>query len=371
MITLLFKRSAITATILVTFTLTGCARFKERVQANGEFNYQDSALVAPYKTGNFTNHEARDQFNLPVLTPEQINNGFIMEDVDIRPPSEFMPIIDGVILSPSPTETNVLFTASKSGDDVQQKVMRLLSSYFAEHHVETINKGDLLIETPIYNTKTVFSNTFRDNVMSVDASYRLTLKPQLSGHSVMLNVDLLSYVEINDGKPLKFTMTTQRKKNIELRFVNDVLNFAYQKNQALEKNNQNSQPLTIKLGFNDNHQNIWIVENSFADTWSKMEDLLQLLHFEVTETDRNLGYFIANYSSPDDDYWAENNLNPFELKYGEYYIQLGEIDEKTTSISWLDAKKKPIDNQKVTDMYLSITDQIRSVLLKKDQQPSF
>ena len=371
MINLFFKKSAITAAILVSFTLTGCARFTERVQANGEFNYQDSALVAPYKTGDFTNNEARVQFELPTLTPEQVNNGFAMEDVDIRPPNEFMPIIEGVVLLPNPTETNVIFTASKSGDNVQQKVTSLLTSYFAEHEVDIINKNNLQIETPVYNTKTIFSRIFSDNVISIDASYRLTLEPQASGHNIILNVDLLSYTENNNDKSLKFSMTTQRKKNIEVKLVNDVLNYAYQKNLALEKSNQNSQPLTIKLGFDDNHQNIWIAENSFADTWNKMEDLLQLLHFEVTESDRNLGYFVADYSVPNKDYWVENNLNPFELKYGDYYIQLGEIDDNNTSISWLDSKKKPIDNQKVTDMYLSITDQIRSVLLKKDQQPTF
>jgi outer membrane protein assembly factor BamC len=371
LINIFFKKSAITAAILVSFTLTGCARFSERVQADDEFNYQDSALVAPYKTGNFTNNEARVQFELPVLTPEQVQNGFAMEDVDIRPPNEFMPIIDGVILIPNPTETNVLFTATKSGDDVQQKITSLLTSYFAMHEVDIINKSNLQIETPVYNTKTIFRRTFYDNVISIDTSYRLTLQPQTSAHSVMLNVDLLSYSETNNDKPLKFKMTTQRKKNIEVNFVNDVLNFAYQKNQTLEKNSLNTQPLTIKLGFDDNHQNIWIAENNFVDTWNKMENLLQLLHFEVLETDRNLGYFVADYSVPDKDYWEENKLNPFELKYGKYYIQLGEIDDNNTSISWLDSKKKPIGNQKVTDMYLSITDQIRSVLLKKDQQPSF
>jgi len=371
LINLFFKKTTITAAILVTFTLSGCTRFEDRVQANGEFNYENAALVAPYQTGNFTNNESRNEFQLPTLTADQINNGFAMDDVDIRPPNEFMAIIDGVILVPNQTQTNVLFTASKAGDDVQQKVTNLVTSYLAEHKIDSTNTNVHQIEIPVYTTKTVFSNLFNNNVISIDASYRLTLKPQPAGHSVMLNVDLLSYAESNDGHPVKFSMTTQRKKNIEVGFVNDLLKFAYDKNQVLEQNNRNAQPLAIKLSFDDNHQNIWIAENSFSDTWNKMENLLQLLHFEVTESDRNLGYFIAEYSTPDDDYWAENNLNPFKLKYGQYYIQLGEIDESNTSISWLDAKKKPIENQKVTDMYLSITDQIRSVLLKKDAQPSF
>jgi len=371
LINLLFKKTTISAAILITFTLSGCTRFEDRVQANGEFNYESAVLVAPYQTGNFTNNEARNQFQLPALTAEQIDNGFAMDDVDIRPPNEFMPIIDGVILVPNPTQTNILFTASKAGDDVQQRVMNLVTSYLAEHQIDTVNTTALEIETTVYNKKTVFSNLFNDNVISIDASYRFTLSPQVAGHSVMLNVDLLSYIENNDGHPMKFSMTTQRKKNIEVGFVNDLLKFAYDKNKALEQDNRNAQPLAIKLGFNENHQNIWIAENNFNDTWNKMENLLELLHFEVTETDRNLGYFIAEYSTPDDDYWAENNLNPFELKYGQYFIQLGEIDENSTSISWLDSKKKPIENQKVTDMYLSITDQIRSVLLKKDAQPSF
>ena len=40
----------------------------------------------------------------------------------------------------------------------------------------------------------------------------------------------------------------------------------------------------------------------------------------------------------------------------------------STSISWLDEDKKPLPDQKVTEIYLSITEQVRNVLLLNDKQ---
>lgn len=364
------KRTVTSTAVLVAITLAGCARFDERMQAEGDFEYQDVKLLSPYQTGSFSTDESRPTFNLPVLTDAQIDNGFSTEDVDIRPPVQLMPVIDGISLTTNENHTSVLFKADDQSGDIKSKVWSLLNSYLAEKNIDLVKKdaSSMQIETTEFAQLHSFSTMFNTNEQLRNKSLRLTVKPQVSLNNAVLDVELLTYSEFNDDKQLKFNMTKQRKKNIELRFVNDLLAFAYQQKKAEEHQQLNSQPLTIKLGFDENHQNFWIVENTFAETWQKVSDLLNLLHFTIVETDRNLGYVLANFSTPDEEYWQENNLNPFELKSGEYFIQLGKMDENTTSISWLDKDKKPIKEQKVTDMYLSITDQVRSVILKKDKQ---
>ena len=56
------------------------------------------------------------------------------------------------------------------------------------------------------------------------------------------------------------------------------------------------------------------------------------------------------------------------LYNGEYFVQLGEVNNGTTSIVWLDDDKKPLSDQQVSDMYISITDYVRGALLENDKQ---
>ena len=367
-----FKKSIISAAVIVAISLAGCARFDERMQASGDFDYQDVQLVSAYQTGTFSTDGARAQFTLPVLTESQKASGFLAQDVDIRPPTQLIPVIDGVFLTSSKKiQTQILFNTLEQGTDIKAKVWQLLKSYLAKNKIDIISEDSALlqIETAVHPQENIYSTLFSSNEVLREASYRFKLEDQSAGSSnALLNVELLSYAEFNDDKALEFSLTDKRKQNVELAFVNDLLAFAYYEKQANELKNKDVQPLPIKLGFDEHHQTVWIVESSFEDTWRKLPALLTLLNFEILETDQNLGTLALEYSTPDDEYWQENNLNPFEIKYGDYFIQLGEMDGKRTTISWLNKDKKPLEAQKVTDIYLGITKQVRGVLLQQDKQ---
>ena len=92
------------------------------------------------------------------------------------------------------------------------------------------------------------------------------------------------------------------------------------------------------------------------------------MSFELVQEDKNLGYFLVEFKPQNTEYWIDNNLNPINLEKGEYFVQLGELTGGETSIVWLDEDKKPLADQEVTDLYLSITDNIRCVILDKDIQ---
>ena len=367
----LFKQSGTTVAVIIALSLTGCARFETRMQANDSFAYQNAELIPAYQTGSFSNDEARVQFDVPVLTESQIEAGFLTKDVDIRPPTQLIPVIDGVLLeADEKQQTKIWFNAFKQNDDITVKVWQLLESYLAENKVDIISKDESLqqLETAKFTQKINFGGFLNSNEVLKESSYRFKLEKQADGHSVALNVEVLTYSESNEGNVLKFKLSDKNKKNIELRFVNNLLEFAYNVQEANELNEVDSKPLPIKLGFDDNHQIAWVVDTEFLVTWRKLPELLTLLHFDIVEADKNLGYFLLKFNTPDDDYWAENNLNPFTLKNGEYFIQLGELMGGSTSISWLDEDKKPLPDQKVTEIYLSITEQVRNVLLLNDKQ---
>jgi len=367
----LLKSGRITAAVFVSLSLGGCASFDARMQANGGFDYTKYPSGENYQTGDFTNNEARNNYAIPPLTEHQKDIGFSSADVDIRPPTQLIPVIEGVLLEANATDkTTVLFNAFNQSEDIKLKVWSIIKSFMAENNIDAVatDISRYQIETGIFREQLSYGSFIFGNYILRESSYLITLNQENDGLRVAMNVDALSYSEKNDGTALKVNLKQRSKKSIELRFVNALLEHAYSLKEASELDTFATQPLPIKLGFDDNNKMTWVVDADFLSTWTKLPDLLDLLRFDMVDSDKNLGYFLAKFKAPDDEYWSENNLNPFELDNAEYFIQLGELSSGSTSITWLDADKNPLPDNKVSEIYFSITSKIRDVLLLNEAQ---
>ena len=366
----LFKSSRITASILVALSLSACARFDTRMQANGPFEYDHYKQRDNYQHRGFTNDEARDVYATALLTEQQKKIGLSSADVDIRPPTQLIPVIEGVVLEKNNSgKTTLLFNAFDQSENMKVKVWQILESYIAANNIDVVEKDSSLaqIKTAIFSEKSSYGTFFSNNVLR-ESSYRFTLKQGQDGLSAALTVDVLSYAEKNDARVLNVNLTERTKKSVELRLVNDLLKYAYDLKEKNALQQAGLQPLPIKLGFDDNNKMAWVVDTNFVNTWVKFPDLLKLLRFEMVDADKNLGYFLVKFNAPNDSYWPENNLNPFELENAEYFIQLGELNGGSTSIIWLDANKTALADEKVSEIYFSITAKIRDVLLLNEVQ---
>ncbi|PKH03273.1 outer membrane assembly protein BamC [Psychromonas sp. MB-3u-54] len=367
----LYKSGRVTTAVIVALSLSACARFDARTQANGDFDYVQTPLGENYQTARFTQNEARDLYDIPVLTEQQKRIGFLSSNVDIRPPTQLIPVIDGVVLETNNSDkTTILFNAFDHTENMKDKVWELLESYIAENNIEVAAKDSRLaqIETGIFRQQQAYGSFFFSKEVLRESSYRFTLTQPKGEGNAALTVEALSYSEKNDNANLKVNLTARSKKSIELRLVNDLLKYAYQLKATSELQVASSQPLPIKLGYDDNNQMAWIVDADFLVSWTKLPDLLALLRFEQVDADKNLGYYLVKFKAPNAKYWPENNLNPFKLDNAEYFIQLGELDSGSTSITWLNADKKPLADEKVTEIYFSITSKIRDVLLLNENQ---
>ena len=364
-----FKQCQIATAIIVALSLSSCARFENRMKANGTFDYQQAALNAPYKKGDLTTAEARNQYDIPSLTEDQKVIGQTGADVDVRPPAQMMGIIDGVLLADDKDgRTKIWFNSQDQSEQINSKVLQLIESYLAENNIPVISKDTQGIQTGTYAELTTFGGFLSDNTVLRESTYQITLDKQSDGHRIGVIVDVLSYSEINEEEQLKVNLNGATKSDIELRFVNKILQYAYQQKQSEQLAAADTRPLAIKLGFDDNHQSAWLSESDFEDTWRKLPALFTLLNFELVDHDKNLGYFLLKYTKVAETYWAENKLQPFVLDNGEYFIQLGEVNGGVTSIGWLDEDKKPLSNEKITELYLSITEHVRDALIEKDKQ---
>ena len=359
----------IASLVILTSAVSGCARFQDRAKAQGDFNYQEVTLIDKFDNGDFSKTENRSNFVISDITDEQNQVGLMGEDVDVRPPTQLMAVLDGVLLDSDLTQTKVWFNAFKQQKDTQLTVWDLALEYLASKNATSVNSdlNTLSIDTgPIITERkygSISTNTYHE-----EGTYKLQIAKGDDGRSVSLVVDVQSYEALNDGEEIKHILKGRAKRNIELRFINDMLQFAYLKQQSEALQAANNKPLPIKLGFDDNNQTTWIIDSEFIDVWNKLPSLLSLMSFKPVDNDKNLGYFLVRFVSQDDEYWSERNLNPIDLEEGEYFVQLGDLTGADTSLTWLDSDKKPLSDQQVTELYLSITDNVRSVILENDQK---
>ncbi|WP_094751972.1 outer membrane protein assembly factor BamC [Psychromonas sp. CD1] len=366
-----FKRKEISLCIAIVISLTGCARFDTRMQANGPFDYQQSTLNPEYVSNGYSREESRDAFDIPLLNQTQKEIGLKAKNVDIRPPTQLIKIIDGVREDKGNISgTTIIFNTFLQENDLNLKIRTLVSDYLAsknaQFRVNATQRG--LVELAEVTEEIIFGNFLNENVIMKKSSLEIKVSTLQDQHQVSLSVRLLKHSETNDGTLLPFKLTNKNKQNIETSFINDLLLFAYQEKEKKTSISLESQPLPIKLGFDENHQMAWLIDESFTKTWQELPSLFKLLNFEIINEDKELGSMLLSYSAPSNDYWKTNNLQPFKLDSAQYFIQLGELTKSSSAIIWLDADKAPLSDALVSEIYLSITDKVRQVLLLKEVQ---
>lgn len=359
----------IASVVILTSVVTGCARFDTRTQVEGDTDYEQAVLIEKFDNGHFSRAEHRTTFDIQALSVRQEKLGLIGKNVDVRPPTQLMPVLDGVLLDSDIRQTKVWFNAFKQENDMQQKVWDLTLQYLESKKSTPVSADRLslaITTSPVVSERS-YGSLSKNNVRD-QATYDLQLSEGSDGRSVSLLVDVQSYQQTNDGVAVKHILEGRNKRSIEIRFINDMLDFAYLKQESEALKAADNKPLPIKLGFDDNHQTAWIIDAEFIEVWRKLPSLLKLMSFNAVDNDKNLGYFLVKFESQDAEYWTEKNLNPIDLEEGEYFVQLGELTGGDTSLTWLDADKKQLSDQQVTELYLSITDNIRSVILDNDIQ---
>lgn len=159
-----FKKSHITLSIAVMISMTGCARFDTRMQANGPFNYQESTLNTKYITTGYTQDESRDLFVIPKLSQYQKDNGLRADAVDIRPPTQLIKIMDGIIEDKDHSQgTRIWFNDFQSQQELTSKVSTLLNDFLiSKNATYTLakNNGDT-IEPVEIKEEISFGNFFK------------------------------------------------------------------------------------------------------------------------------------------------------------------------------------------------------------------
>lgn len=341
--------------------ITGCSSLEERKQPNGNQDYQkatlrDATFVVP---AGLQNPHFTTEYQIPAL-PSAAKDQAMGLDVDVRAPVQVFPLVPGSKAEPDGNNMTIWFTARSATQNIDNDVWNALLSFLNRR---AINFTDI---DPVH--KTLDTDWFfatedlaawnpddktKKKQLQVHQRYRFTIKSDPAHHRTALVADLKDHEAFVKGDRYDHPLSRFDRRRYSAAMLNQVTE-DYQAQLDSHKVSVNPRQVKMSLGVDDNDLTAWLVNAPFEITWQRMERLLPTLGFTIKDKTQAKGLMELNYDEPGTSFWQKQDLDPFGLDSGKYFLQYGEYRGKT-SITLLDKDKKPVPSSVVSKMYLGIS----------------
>jgi outer membrane protein assembly factor BamC len=311
---------------LAVLTVSACSDSAlERQQAEGNFDYLNENALVPWKYPD----GAKPQLNHEYDIPAGKLNGGLGENVDIRPPQEFLALIPGVTAERS--QGNVIFWSAKSqiADQIWQIALQILES----KHARITRKSDRLIDAKWVEWQS------DDEASVLETHYQLSRvsKPRRFGVQISMpeirsaggNGDVSQYVQE------RYTM----------KMVNKIATlYDAQMRVTLNSAQQSLKSIPVSMGTDRSGLPVVIARSDYDSLWRRIPLVLSQSGFSIEDRNRSQGTIKVKYSSPDDDFWSRLGIEPLQLNSGSYTILLGDLENRT-SLNMTSSDGKPVKEE--------------------------
>nr|WP_285229772.1 outer membrane protein assembly factor BamC [Motilimonas eburnea] len=345
--------------------LAGCSSPESRKQAIKNFDYLEASLATPLSTEGVGELEQDPRYSIPAIGSDAPAD-YLGKKVDVRSPSQVLPVLQGTYVNESADKVTVTFTEAIRGGSVKDDVWALMLNFLAQQNVATVSldktKGELVSDYFIFEE--TFGSFWNKTRFRSKEQYKFYLNESSSSRSASLAVELLDVSESIDGDLSSGTITPADKNRYETNMINRLLVFALAEHQRAAGNAQTADNrVPIELGFDENGLPAWLTTVEYDTVWQKLPLALSALNFEEKASNKTLGFYRMSFKQPTEKFWKEQGVRPFSLDKGDYLFQLGQSKEGQTVVTIFDKDKKPLSVQQVSSIYLSIAD-----LMQKQMQ---
>ncbi len=359
----MLNKQAILLAGVVTALVSGCSSYETRTQANNGYDYLDYELSTPLVVEGLDAPVYTHAFDIPALNKDTTSLP-VGKDVDVRSPVQILPVVEGARVEEDPNKATVWFNAVNTKENMGDHVWTLLLNFLANYDVapKTLDKSEGLMESEWFTFEQEFGSYWFKKSYKSKERYAFSLKSVSRGKAASLTVELLDADQWYDGDKRTKPLLEHEKRRLSIGMLNRVLVHALaqkQRENALDLEQQSRQ-IAVELGFDDNQITAWIANAKYEKVWQRLPEVFTLLNFSVQESEHNLGKYVLEYDAPSDDYWEEHGLKPFDLEDGKYSFQLGDLGDGRTSITIFDEKGRPLGATKVSQMYISFAELMRS-----------
>ncbi|MFV0575567.1 MAG: outer membrane protein assembly factor BamC [Vibrio sp.] len=309
---------------LAVLVLSACAGDpEERRQAKDDFAYLDTKLDQQWVTLPDAQPQFYPQFNIP----QGEFTGKTGRDVDIRPPQQVLELIPGARVDKVNNDVTVWLISQ----DELNKVWDLMHRMADEKNIKLRADSDSVLETDWVNLSA------EDESYQIEGRYVVQRLDTAGRYGFM--VSLVEWREDGDNVDL----TPEVKDRYSSTMVNYITT-EYDK-QTTEEARQRALDLInrvpVSLGQDRSGLPVLIARAPYDLVWTKVEDALPKVGFDVTDTNESQGSMEVTYKEPDDEVWESLGVKPLSIEESKYTIQLGDLDNRT-SFSVADKDGKPI-----------------------------
>ncbi len=345
--------------------LAGCSSPESRKQAVKSFDYLDASLATPLTTEGVGELAQDPTYKIPAIG-SGARADYLGQKVDIRSPSQVLPILQGTYVNESADRVTVTFTEAVRGGTVKDDVWTLMLNFLAQQNVATLSldkeRGEMVSDYFVFDES--FGSFWSKTHYRSKEQYKFYLSESASARSASLGVELLDVTESIDGDVNKEALTTAEKNRYETNMINRLLVFALAEHQRLAGAAQTADNrVPIELGFDANGLPAWLTTVEYEKVWNKLPLALAALNFEQEASNKTLGFYRMSFKQPSEKFWKEQGVRRFDLDKGDYLFQLGQSQDGQTLVTIFDKDKKPLSVQQVSSIYLSIAD-----LMQKQMQ---
>ncbi len=337
--------------------VSGCSSEAERKQANRDFDYTQERL-APAPLSIPSNLQAPDFTSEYRLPPLQKSDRPVLlgSEVDVRPPLQILNLTAGSRGELGPQSVSLWFSPRSINQSLDEELWSLLFAFLTERSIPVASQepGVKRLETSWFATTEAMEswNEESDAKRMLRQRYRFSLEQDPAQHRTAVRLQLLQQERYLNGDLSTEPLTALEQRRYAVALMNQLSVFIDTRMRSGIRQGQAGH-IPLQLGLDGNGLSAWLADAGFEPTWQRLLTILPGLGFTVTSKQESLGLIVADYQDPDGRFWQFGKSSRFGLAAGSYRLQLGDLGHKTT-ITLFDADKKPVENEVVSKMYLSL-----------------
>ncbi len=317
---------------LAVFVLVACSSDpSSRRQAKDDFTYLESTPLKEWSLPQGADPQFYPNYDIPV--GEYL--GGVGENVDIRPPQQILDLIPGSRSEVKDGEATLWLV----NEDEQIKVWRTTLQALS-------NQGVKLRENTLTRIETDWLTwDFKDEKSSVGSRHVIEKLEFSRRYGLKFNL-----IEWREGSQVKSVKATDKERyNI---LMTNLVTSIYDQNlhaEAALKAQTLLKRIPVSLGKDRSGLPVIIARAPYSTLWQRMPTILSPLGFKIEERNQSQGTIKVKYAKPDDEFWLDLGVKPFELSGSSFTFLMGDLNNRT-SINVTDSSDKPISEQLLTDL---------------------
>jgi outer membrane protein assembly factor BamC len=250
--------------------------------------------------------------------------GNVGKQLDIRPPQQPLALLNGSRTQFSGDSGTVLLENTPQNRDLWNSVVKAVQ----QNNFKIANRDDA---NQTLTTDMVDWNR-ADEDFQYQGRYQITVQQQ--GYQLALIAKTLELKQ--QDKAVTSPAEIQRYNSQMLNSITASLDKVQQDEQARLENRKVGE-IDVQSGADDTGLAVLIVRSSYGVVWDRLPNALAKAGMKVTDSSRPQGTLSVTYKPLNDDAWDTLGAKDPGLASGDYKIQVGDLDNRS-SLQFLDPK---------------------------------